>query len=97
MLPHPRGEAASIASAFHECFLGLGDLIRDDLDPDARTWIATLEALMGTTGIQDPSGRGTWQIKAETLTEDERFTLSRTVDELAWWFHSHSTDNPSGL
>ena len=36
MIPHPRGEAESIANAFHECSLGLHDLKRNELDDKAR-------------------------------------------------------------
>jgi len=86
MLPHPRGEATSIASAFHEISLGLYDLDEVDLDEQARSWINEINELMDTTGIKDPSGRGQWLIKAEQLTEDQKFELSRIVNELAYWF-----------
>jgi hypothetical protein len=86
MLPHPRGEAESIASAFHECSLGLHDLRRDELDNNARQWVAKLEELMETKGLEDPSGRGLWTVKAQQLTVDQKIELSRVVDELAHWF-----------
>ena len=60
MLPHPNGEAQSLAHAFHECLLGLRDVVRDDLDANARAWIATIERTMDTAGVEDPGGeRGT--------------------------------------
>jgi hypothetical protein len=90
MLPHPRGEAASIADAFHECSLGLEDIEDDWLEEPARDWVNTLNHLMDTEGIEDPKGLGTHQLKAERLTESEMFDLSRVVDELAWWFHEHN-------
>ncbi len=86
MLPHPKGEAESIAYAFHECLLGLKDIPRDDLDAGARSWVTSIERLMDTEGISDPSERGTWKLKAESLTVDEKTELSRSVDELAEWF-----------
>lgn len=86
MLPHPRGEAESIASAFHECSLGLHKLSDKELDDNARGWVTKLREFMDTTGIQDPAGRGTWVIKAERLTVDQKLELSRTVAELAHWF-----------
>lgn len=86
MLPHPRGEAESIAGAFEECSHGLHDLRNEDLDDNARRWVATIKELMDTSGIQDPSGRGTFVIKAERLTEEQKFELSRVIDELAHWF-----------
>lgn len=92
MLPHPRGEAASIVSAFHECSLGLHGLRDEDLDDSARGWVAKLKELMDTSGIQDPTVRGMWFIKAERLTDDEKLELSRIVDELARWFREHSGD-----
>lgn len=88
MLPHPKGEEHSIIGAFHECMLAFHDLDRSELPDDPRTWIATVERLMDTTDIpEDPNG--TWLIKARQLSEEDRFDLSRTVDELAWWF-SHN-------
>lgn len=85
MLPHPRGESQSIASAFHECFLGLKDLPRNALDANARKWVGELDELMNTDGVpEDP--RGTSYMKAERLSVEEKFTLSSVVDELADWF-----------
>ncbi len=90
MLPHPNGEAASLAGAFFDCDLGLKRVPRDDLDTDARTWVATIEQMMDTTGIDDPGGvRGTWYIKAKQLSDDEKQKFSHAVDELASWFHRH--------
>lgn len=86
MLPHPKGEAASIASAFHECHLGLHQIDRSQLDDNAKDWLATLDALMDASGLADSHGKGLWQIKAETLTVNDKFELSRIVDELAHWF-----------
>jgi len=87
MLPHSHGEAQSIAAAFHECSLGIKDLKTDDLDDDVRDWLRKLDALMDTSGIEDNSGRGTYLLKAEQLTEEQMFELSRIIDELANWFH----------
>jgi hypothetical protein len=86
MLPHPKGEAESIMHAFHECSLGLHDLDRDGLDDNARKWVRKLEELMSTDGLDDPSGRGLWVIKAERLSINDKIELSRVVDELACWF-----------
>ena len=88
MLPHTKGEAESIMLAFHECSLGLHDLDRDDLDENARDWVRKLEELMNTDGLNDPSDRGLWKVKAEQLSNDEKTGLSRVVDELAHWFDS---------
>jgi hypothetical protein len=41
---------------------------------------------MDTSGLADPHSKGLWQVKAETLTESEKFELSRTIDELAQRF-----------
>ncbi|MBK5275849.1 MAG: hypothetical protein JJE30_12455 [Desulfuromonadales bacterium] len=86
MLPHPKGEAESIMHAFHECSLGLHDVDRDSLDDDARKWVHELEELMNTGGLEDPTSKGLWVIKAEQLTIDNKFRLSHIVDELACWF-----------
>ena len=85
MIPHPRREAESIAAAFHECLLGLMDHKGEDFGDSARRWVQTIQQLMDTSGIQDSGGRGTWAIKAETLTVEEKFDLSLAVDELAYW------------
>ena len=93
MLPHPTGEAASIASAFHECHVGLHQLDRSQLDHNARDWLAKLDRFMDTSGLADPYSQGLWQIKAETLTESEKFELSRIIDELAHWFEGEFHDD----
>src|SRR5215212_6659108 len=86
MIPHLQGEARSIVDAFHECTLGLEDIDLNDLDDDARNWVAQLQELMDTTGIDDPDERGTWLIKADQLTDTQKFDLSNAVDGLAHWF-----------
>lgn len=86
MLPHPRGQDQSIASAFDACNAGFHDLDRDVLDDNARDWVRKIEDLMDTTGLTDPDGLGLWLVKAASLTEDQLFELSRTVDELAHYF-----------
>ncbi len=94
MLPHPRGEAESIFHAFQNCSLGFQDLRDEDLDDDARGWVAKINELMDTTGIDDPESRGTWLLKAELLTEDQRIELSSAIDELAHWFDRRLQENP---
>ena len=95
MLPHPRGESESIAHAFRSCSLGLHDLDRESLDDNARDWVRTIEKLMDTTGLSDPDGRGLWAVKAESLKEDQKFQLSRVVDELAHYFDRKFWSNES--
>jgi hypothetical protein len=92
MLPHPRGEAASIAGAFATCDMGLKGIPHDELDDDARDWVRTLEALMETTGIDGPTDRVRWGLRAETLSEEEKSEVSRVVDELADWFRRESAN-----
>lgn len=60
------------------------------LDADARRWVATIKSLMDTTGIKDPVGIGTFELKARTLSTDQQSELSRAVDELAHWFRRGS-------
>jgi hypothetical protein len=90
MAPHPLGEAASFAGAFHECMLGLMDHGPEDFDDTSRPWYETIRRTMDTTGIQPSGERGTWEIKAEGLTVDEKLDFSGAVDELAYW----SDDRP---
>jgi len=86
MLPHPNGEEESIMNAFHECSLGLKNIDKDTLDGSQREWVVTLEKLLNTDGLEDPFGKGLWRVKAEALTESEKFELSSVVDELATSF-----------
>jgi hypothetical protein len=86
MLPHPRGEQDSIARAFHECRLGLHDLDREGLDENARGRVKRLEELMATAGFSDPNRVGAGAVKSSELSLEEKFELSRIIDELAYWF-----------
>lgn len=90
MLPHPGGEARSVADAFAECMHGLRDIKPGDLDESAADWVRTLNGLMDAQNILDPNGVGTFQLKAENLTMQEKLSLSRVVDELAHWFASRA-------
>jgi hypothetical protein len=92
MLPHPRGEAASIAAALMDCDLGLRDIKPEHLDDSAAALVRTLNKLMDDSGISDPDGIGTFQLRAEQLTEEDQRELSRVVDELAYWFHAKSEE-----
>jgi len=79
-----------MAGAFLEIDLGLKRVPRDDLDANARAWVATVEETMDTTGIEDPDGvRGTWHVKAGRLTNGQKQQFSNAVDELANWFRRH--------
>ena len=85
MLPHSRGEEASIAEAFEVCDRGFHHLNHKDLDDSARSWVDKITQLMDTSGVQDPDNRGKWLVKAESLSVDHRTELSNAVDELAHW------------
>ena len=85
MLPHTRGEAASIAEAFEVCDRGFHHLNHDDLDDNARSWVNKITQLIDTSGVQDAGQRGTWLVKAESLSVDQRIELSNAIDELAHW------------
>src|SRR5262249_36291878 len=87
MLPHPRGEAESLRSAFVECDLGLKNVPRSELDENARSWLDTIMGAMDTTGAKDQSD-GLWIVKAASMTIDEKIAFSKAVDELIWWFDS---------
>lgn len=43
---------------------------------------------MDTKGIDDPNGRGTWYVKAEELSIEEKYEFSSAVDQLASWFNA---------
>jgi hypothetical protein len=92
MLPHPRGEAESIAEAFELCSRAFFRFDTNALDDNARRWILTIKDFMDTSGIDNVGGRGTYVIKAERLTNDEKRELSNAVDELAHWFKQHFWD-----
>ena len=91
MVPHPKGEAPSIAAALHECMLGLMDHKASDFDDVARPWVETLRQAMDTKGVHDPEGHGTWEIKAQGMSLEDKFDLSRAVDELAYWCERESS------
>lgn len=86
MLPHSRGEAESIASAFHELSLAFHQLDVRALGDSAQRWVTKLQEFMDTTGVSDPNGEGSWVVKARTFSTDDQLEISHTVDELAHWF-----------
>ncbi len=86
MLPHAKGETASIADAFAECVHGTTNLELADLDDNAKELLRKLNELIDPVGLKDPADRGFYAIKAEKLTIEQRRELSAVVDELATWF-----------
>jgi hypothetical protein len=45
--------------------------------------IATVERLMHTEGIEDPTGEGKWVHRARAMTTEEKREFARAVDQLA--------------
>jgi len=87
MAPHPKGETQSFVTAFQECDFALHHLDVNTLEDDnARRWISTIRRLIDTTGLQDPSGRGLWYVRAEQMSLDDKIEFARAVNELASWF-----------
>ena len=86
MLPHPNGEAVSVAQAFGEIDMGLENLDQSKLDESAKKWLAELKELMNWKGIEVNAEEGRYLSKAKTLSLDERFALSHLVDELQCFF-----------
>lgn len=90
MLPHPDGEAASIAEAYWKIHLSAKmHLDRENLDDDAKRSLARLDELMDTTGLKKPTALSNLhQIRAEQLTQEEQAEFSTLVDHLCGWFDS---------
>lgn len=95
MLPHPEGEAVSIAHAFREIALGLHCLDVSSLtDIEIEDWFFRLQELMDTTGLDDAGRIGLFRVKAALLGDGDKTELSRIVDELEKWFRdSRSISN----
>ena len=86
MLPHPHGEAKSIASAFIECSLGMMDLKTEDLGEGVRDWLGKLRDLMDTSDIPEASAYELFELKAKQMTDAQKIELAQIIDELASWF-----------
>lgn len=87
MAPHPGGEDLSFQQAFNYCSRALHDLNLELVDDDgARGWIAIIERVIDTTGIEDTTGEGLWFAKARSISCDEKSEFSHAVDELASYF-----------
>lgn len=93
MLPHYKGEAHAIVSAFHECSLAFHKFDESQLDEISRDWIRKLKNFMDTTDIVDDLGEGKWLVKARSLLIDEQRELSYIIDELAHWFNRYKSQN----
>ena len=87
MLPHPKGETESIVNAFSECSKVLRIQPMPDLDDSASGWAETILGLMDTSKSDESAGDGTWDLKASSLSVEDRFELSNAVDALANWAH----------
>ena len=89
MLPHPSGEAESIAAAIVACAIAL-DHVRSDIpgqieDTDALHHLRTIESALPARDLGDPKGVGTALVKAQAMTEDEQRKFATAVDALANW------------
>ena len=91
MLPHAKGEAASIGEAVLEISLALSsfDEARTG-DAHIHAWVRRLRELMDTSKSKQVSEVGAWQSKAKTFSAEEKREVSRLVDELASWFSEQS-------
>jgi hypothetical protein len=84
MLPHPEGEAQSVATAFLETNVGLRRVRDEYLDGHARGWIRTIRTLMDQTAIVG-GAEGTAIVRARGLVAEERRQFADAVDQLAGW------------
>ena len=91
MLPHAKGEAASVAAAFLEISLALSSFDESKLaDAHIQGWVRRLRELMDTSTLKHGSDLGGWQAKAKGFSAEEKTEVSRLVDELASWFSEQS-------
>lgn len=92
MLPHSRGEDASIAEAMFNIDLGLDRFeMPEDFNEDAARQLAELRAMMSEReGLADPNGEGLYTVLARTWDVDQRHRFSTLVDELAWYFSEYN-------
>ena len=86
MLPTPN-EAAAIAAAFHNCSKALTHFDRKQIkDENVLGWLTEIDGAMNVTGLDDPHGKGLWEVKAGKMTELEKYRFSTAIDECASWF-----------
>jgi hypothetical protein len=90
MLPHVKGEAASIAAAFLEIDLALHHFDETAVESYAREKIQRLRQIMDTSQTQHGSETGAWQAKAKGFSFEEKLEVSNLVDQLAGWFGEQS-------
>lgn len=94
LMPSKSPGADAIAAAFFACTHAFEDMEEKDfengLDDRARSLVATIKRFMDTSGIVDPRGKGTWTVKARSLTVDEQRELFGAVNELSAWFRCRS-------
>jgi len=88
MLPHPQGETESIVNAFSECSKVLRILPVPNLDDSASGWAETILGTMDNSQFDESTGDGTWDLKASSLSVEDKYELSNAVDELANWARS---------
>lgn len=86
MLPHHKGEAASIAAAFLEIDLALHHFDETSVESYARDKIQRLRQIMDTSAKQHGSETGAWTAKAKGFSFEDKLEVSNLVDQLAWWF-----------
>lgn len=91
-LPHPGEEGKFIADAFGECQLALSDLKKKtlELDDDLKDLIAELEGIMDSSALTDPYNEGMNNIKAKTLSVQDKSSLSSIINDLVSWFSNHN-------
>jgi hypothetical protein len=86
MLPHAKGEPASIAAAFLEIDLALHHFDETSVESYARDKIQRLRQIMDISQTQHGSETGAWTAKAKGFNAEQRLEVSNLVDQLAWWF-----------
>ena len=90
MLPHAKGEAASIAAAFLEIDLALHHFDETSVESYARDKIVRLREIMDISQKQHGSETGAWQAKAKGFSAEEKHEVSNLVDQLARWFSDNA-------
>jgi hypothetical protein len=83
---HPQGHAYSMGAALKACSLGMAEVHRSGIDPDAQSSFRMIEFMIDSSGLAETDPLDVWVSKAGRFEADQAAKLSEHIIDVLSWF-----------
>lgn len=83
---HPQGEAYSMGAALKACSLGVAEVHRSGIDPEAQSSFRMIEFMIDSSGLAEADPLEAWISKAGSFGPSQVAKLSEHISDVLSWF-----------